>query len=76
MDPFFRLRFDDGRIFDYCGDKHRNLEQIKSYCAEDADGYKAYLEASEKRYKVGFEGLVDKPFDALMARFRFLPELI
>ena len=76
MDPFFRLRFDDGRIFDYCGDKHRNLEQIKSYCAEDVDGYKAYLEASEKRYKVGFEGLVDKPFDSLMALFRFLPELI
>ena len=76
MDPFFRLRFDDGRIFDYCGDKRRNLEQIKSYCAEDADGYEAYLEASEKRYKVGFEGLVDKPFDSLMALFRFLPELI
>ena len=76
MDPFFRLRFDDGRIFDYCGDKRRNLEQIKSYCADDVAGYEAYLGASEKRYKVGFEGLVDKPFDSLMALFRFLQELI
>ena len=76
MDPFFRLRFDDGRIFDYCGDKSRNLEQIKTYCKADADGYERYLKASEQRYKVGFEGLVDKPFDSLLALFRFLPELV
>ena len=38
MDPFFRLRFDDGRIFDYSG-KARNIEQIKSYNEADAGGY-------------------------------------
>ena len=63
MDPFFRIQFDDGRIFDYSGDKARNIEQIKSYNPDDADGYERYLKASEDRYKVGFEGLVDKPFD-------------
>ena len=31
MDPFFRIQFDDGRIFDYSGDKAHNIEQIKSY---------------------------------------------
>lgn len=76
MDPFFRLRFDDGRIFDYCGDKQRNLEQIATFRPEDAAGYESYLKASEERYKVGFEGLVDKPFDSLIALFRFLPELV
>ena len=38
MDPFFRLRFDDGRIFDYSGDKERNIQQIKSYNEADAEG--------------------------------------
>ncbi len=76
MDPFFRLRFDDGRIFDYCGEKKRNLDQIESFCKEDVSGYENYLRASEKRYRVGFEGLVDKPFDSLTALARFLPELI
>ena len=56
MDPFFRLRFDDGRTFDYSGDKARNIEQIKTFCEADADGYERYLKASEERYKVGFRG--------------------
>ena len=68
--------FDDGRIFDYCGDKARNIEQIKSFSEDDAEGYERYLKASEARYKVGFEGLVDKPFDSLIALFQFLPQLI
>ena len=76
MDPFFRIQFDDGRIFDYSGDKARNIEQIKSYNPDDAAGYERYLKASEDRYKVGFEGLVDKPFDSLLALFKFMPQLI
>jgi phytoene desaturase len=76
MDPFFRIRFDDGRIFDYCGDKARNIEQIKTYREADVAGYERYLKASQERYKVGFEGLVDKPFDSLAALFKFLPQLI
>ena len=76
MDPFFRLHFDDGRIFDYCGDKARNIAQIKTFSEDDAEGYERYLKASEERYKVGFEGLVDKPFDSLNALFQFLPQLI
>ena len=76
MDPFFRLRFDDGRTFDYSGDKERNIQQIKSYNEADAEGYERYLKASEDRYKVGFEGLVDKPFDSLLALIKFMPQLI
>ena len=76
MDPFFRIQFDDGRIFDYSGDKARNIEQINSYNPDDAAGYERYLKASEHRYKVGFEGLVDKPFDSLLALFKFMPQLI
>jgi phytoene desaturase len=76
MNPFFRIRFDDGRIFDYSGNKAHNIEQIKIYNEADAAGYERYLKASEDRYKVGFEGLVDKPFDSLLALFRFMPQLI
>ncbi|MBT5209919.1 MAG: NAD(P)-binding protein, partial [Halieaceae bacterium] len=31
MDPFFRIRFDDGRSFDYSGDRESNIEQIKTF---------------------------------------------
>ena len=39
MDPFYRIRFDDGRIFDYSGEKSENLRQILEYNPADAQGY-------------------------------------
>ena len=72
MDPFFRLRFDDGRIFDYSGDKARNIEQIKSY-NELMPRAERYPKASEERYKVGRRAQADKPFDSLLALLKFMP---
>ena len=76
MDPFFRIRFDDGRKFDYSGDRERNIEQIKTFNEADAEGYLKYLDASEQRYRVGFERLGFKSFDSLWQLIRFLPQLI
>ena len=75
MEPFFRIQFDDGRIFDYSGDKARNIEQIKSYNPADAEGYERYLKASADRHKVGF-ALLDKPFSTFGQLLRFAPDLI
>ncbi len=76
MDPFFRIRFDDGKIFDYSGDRQRNLDQINSYNPKDVDGYLGYLKASEQRYRVGFERLGFKSFDRIMQLVAYLPQLI
>ena len=76
MDPFFRIRFDDGRIFDYSGDREKTLAQIRDFNPEDVAGYLDYLKASEKRYRVGFERLGFKSFDRLWELIRFLPQLI
>ena len=76
MDPFFRIRFNDGRIFDYSGDRDRNIEQIKSFNRSDAKGYLQYLEASEQRYRIGFERLGFKSFDRIWELIKFLPQLI
>ncbi|MEE4203515.1 MAG: phytoene desaturase [Halieaceae bacterium] len=76
MDPFFRIRFDDGRIFDYSGDRQKTLAQIRDYNPEDVEGYLKYLKASKKRYRVGFERLGFKSFDRLWDLIKFLPQLI
>ncbi|MDG2493439.1 MAG: phytoene desaturase family protein, partial [Luminiphilus sp.] len=76
MDPFFRIRFDDGRSFDYSGDRESNIKQIKTFNEPDAEGYLKYLDASEQRYRVGFERLGFKSFDSLWQLIRFLPQLI
>ncbi|MEL0039203.1 MAG: phytoene desaturase [Halieaceae bacterium] len=76
MDPFFRIRFDDGKIFDYSGDRQRNLDQIKNFNFDDVKGYLGYLKASEERYRVGFERLGFKSFDRLTQLLAYLPQLI
>ncbi len=76
MDPFFRIRFDDGKTFDYSGDRERNIQQIRAFNEADAAGYLNYLKASEQRYRVGFERLGFKSFDSIWQLLRFLPQLI
>ena len=41
MDPFYRIRFDDGRIFDYSSEKSENLRQINEYNPADAGAMSA-----------------------------------
>ncbi|EED35144.1 phytoene dehydrogenase [Luminiphilus syltensis NOR5-1B] len=76
MDPFFRIRFDDGTHFDYSGDRDAILSQIDDLCPADKAGYLAYLQASEERYRVGFEQLGTKSFDSLAKLVKFLPQMI
>lgn len=76
MDPFFRIRFDDGRTFDYTGDLERNIAEIEKFNPADAAGYARYLTASQRRYHVGFERLGHKSFASLFDLIRFLPALI
>ncbi len=76
MDPFFRIRFDDGRHFDYSGDRQKTLAQIRDFDPNDVEGYLQYLKASEQRYRIGFERLGFKSFDSLWDLVKFLPQLI
>lgn len=76
MDPFFQIRFDDGKTFDYSGDRERTLDQIRKFEPNDVEGYLDYLKASEERYRVGFERLGFKSFDSLWQLIKFLPALI
>jgi len=76
MDPFFQIVFDDGKTFDYSGERQRTLDEIRRFNPADVDGYLRYLKASEKRYRVGFEKLGFKSFDSLWQLIKFLPNLI
>lgn len=76
VDPFYRIRFDDGRVFDYSGDEERNVEQIKKFNPADADGYRALLRESERIYHVGFEELGDIPFGRMTDMLKIVPKMI
>ncbi len=75
MDPFYRIRFDDGKIFDYSGDAEKVKAQIAQYSPADADGYDRFMKMSEKVFKVGFEELGHVPFGSLMDMARIVPDM-
>ena len=43
MDPFYRIRFDDGTHFDYCGDPVRMRAEVARFCPADVAGYDRFM---------------------------------
>jgi phytoene desaturase len=76
VDPFYRIRFSDGRIFDYNGDHERMIEQIRRYDARDVDGYNRFLAETKKIFAVGFEQLADVPFGRLGDMLKIVPAMV
>ncbi|MEM9745033.1 MAG: phytoene desaturase [Pseudomonadota bacterium] len=76
LDPYYRIRFDDGTHFDYHGDPQAMRQQIAKFSAEDLEGYDRFLEASAKLYKLGFDELLHVSFESLWTMIKALPALI
>ena len=76
IDPFYRIRFDDGTHFDYSGDNDAMRAQVAAFSPDDVAGYERFLEASARVYAVGFEDLLHVSFDTLWSMIRVLPDLL
>jgi phytoene desaturase len=76
VSPFYRIRFDDGTVFDYSGDAAAMRAEVGRLAPRDVAGYERFLQASEAIYHVGFEQLGDQPFDRWTAMARVLPALM
>lgn len=73
--PWYRIRFADGRTFDYGGTRDQLIEAVRRFCPSDVNGYERLLEKVEQIYRVGFEELGDQPFDDFTAMLRVLPKM-
>jgi phytoene desaturase len=76
VSPYYRIRFDDGHVFDYTGDAEAMRREVAKLSPADVPGYERFLKASEAIYKVGFEELGHVPFDAWTDMARVLPDLL
>ncbi len=76
MEPFYRIRFDDGETFDYSGDIDKTRREIARFSPADVAGYDRYMAASEAIYRVGFEQLAHVPFDSWTDMLRIVPEML
>lgn len=74
--PFYRVRFHDGRIFDYQGDAEVMREQIRAFNPADVEGYERFLAMSEQIFHVGFEQLSHVPFGTILDMLKITPAMI
>ena len=74
--PFYRIRFHDGRTFDYTGDAEAMRREVARFAPEDVEGYERFVAKSEDIFKVGFEGLAHVPFSSWTDMARILPSMI
>ena len=76
LQPFYRIRFNDGSVLDCSNDDAAMAEQINRFAPEDLAGYHAFLRASEAIYDVAFTRLAHQPFDSWRDMVRLVPELV
>ena len=76
MDPFYRVRFDDGSWFDYRGDEAQMIAEVARFSPGDVAGYKRFLADAEHCYRLGFLGLSEKAFDSIADLLAALPAMV
>ncbi len=75
ISPFYRIRFDDGDVFDYTGDAAAMRREIARFNPDDVAGYERFLKKSEAIYDVGFEELGHVPFSRKSDMARIVPAM-
>ena len=76
LDPFYKVRFDDGDVFEYTADLDRMRAQIARIEPADVAGFDAFLAFSQRIYDVAFVQLAHMPFNTIGSVLRVLPDLV
>ncbi len=76
LDPFYRIRFDDGTWFDYSGNPDRMRAEVARICPTDVKGYDSFMAEAERCYRIGFEALGATAFDSLGDLVSAIPALV
>lgn len=73
--PFYRIRFDDGTLFDYTGDAQKMREEIAKLSPSDVEGYERFLATSREIFQIGFEQLAHVPFGRKRDMAKIVPAM-
>ncbi len=76
ISPFYRIRFDDGEVFDYSGDPAAMRAEVARLSPGDVAGYERFMATREEIYRIGFEELGHVPFSSIGDMARVAPDLI
>ena len=75
IDPFYNIRFEDGSVFRYTGNRAEVIREIKRFAPSDVEGYLRFADATEAIFKAGM-ALIDTPFTRITDMLRVLPDLV
>jgi phytoene desaturase len=76
MDPFYRIRFDDGTVMSCSADLDTTRAEVARIAPEDLPGFERFMRDSEAIYRVAFGELADKSFHRFGALLRAAPDMI
>jgi phytoene desaturase len=76
IDPFYRIRFDDGSVFTYSGDPDRMRAEIARFEPGDLDGWERFMARSREIFEKGYLELGHVPFLTPGSMARALPDLV
>jgi len=76
LDPFYRIRFDDGDHFDYTGDPERMLAEILRIDPTAGPGYAAFLAEADLCLDLCFDSLSCQSFDSMGELFKAVPAIV
>jgi phytoene desaturase len=74
LDPFYEIRWPDGTVFSARQSTEAMEAEVARLSPSDVKGYRRFLKDAERRYVVGFEGMVAKPMHKLWETVKVLPE--
>jgi len=74
IDPFYNVRFEDGTVFRYNGDREHVLNEIRRFNPDDIAGYEKFFAETEKVFAAGMS-LVDQPFGSVGSMLKVAPKL-
>jgi len=75
VEPFYRLKWEDGYAFDYGSSIKETVEQIRQKSPKDADGYLRFLDYSKEVFHEGYTQLAHVPFLNWWSMIRVSPQL-
>jgi phytoene desaturase len=76
MEPFYRIRFDDGSWFDYSGNDKTMRAEIARFASDDLAGYDRFMLEANLAHKLGFEDLGGVTFDSIWDLLAAVPNMV
>ncbi|HWA62444.1 MAG TPA: phytoene desaturase [Caulobacteraceae bacterium] len=76
VEPFYRLCWEDGDVFDYVNDQAGLDAQIAKRNPADVEGYRRFLKFSEEVYQEGYVRLGHVPFLQFASMLAAAPQLM